>query len=71
MDKEPQPSTTSQPATPTKEKSAGLALLGNALVASIFTSTAYLVGVVFHQQYMKALKFNFELYPKNASEYFM
>jgi hypothetical protein len=55
----------------TKENGLWLVLLGNAVVASAFTSTAYLVGVVFQQQYMKALKFNFELYPKNSSEYFL
>jgi hypothetical protein len=47
------------------------AVLGNALIASIFTSTAYLVGVVFQQQYMKTLKFNYELYPKSSAEYFL
>jgi hypothetical protein len=44
-----------------KNNSPWLAVLGNAIVGSIFTATAYLIGVVFQQQYMKALKFNYEL----------
>lgn len=60
-----------QPETPPKENKLGAVLLGNAIVASVFTSAAYLVGVVFQHQYMKALKFNVELYPKSSSEYFL
>lgn len=46
-------------------------MLGNAIVGSIFTATAYLIGVVFQQQYMKALKFNYELYTKSSTGYFL
>ena len=54
-------------------KNSGLwpAVLGNAVIASMFISMAYLIGVVFQQQYMKALKFNYELYPKSSAEYFL
>ena len=66
-----QPDSAMTPPTQVK-KSDGfwLAVLGNAVIASIFTSTAYLVGVVFQQQHMSTLRFNYELYPKSAAQYF-
>lgn len=46
-------------------------LLSSAFAASCFTSGAYLVGLGYFQTYMSALKFNYGLYEKSATDYFV
>lgn len=46
-------------------------LFTSAIFVSILTYTAYLIGMIYYQEYMNSMHFNYQIFPKNSTDYFI